>query len=249
MRIKVIFRFEGQCKLTYNYQYYLNSLIYHALELGDICYSKNLHDKGIEVEGKKLKPFLLSPIFFNRTSKFFPKHILTKGENYFHVSSMEQGFLFNLMNGIWRLDKPRLGEYRISIERISFHPLEDWENSIYFYALSPVVAPIQIEEHGVKRLVFLQPEDDKYWKILLQNLERKWKLCYPERKFPGCCFELDRDKRMKEKLITYKGKNIKGYCYNFKIFASKEVKEVIQVLGLGSYSAQGFGYIIEAKEG
>jgi len=262
MRIQIIFNLSGKRQLLpFNYQYALSSWIYGVLAKSDEEFTNFLHSEGYRLEtGKSFKLFSFSRLNFpkntwkaipksDRMEVFARKAFLNVA---FHLPETAQHFilgLFKEQNAIIG-DKISKTEMKVgTVEVVKLPEIND--GCIKLQTLSPLV--ITKTSDKKKYEDYISPLQDDYERLFVKNIIDKYSV--------ACLFAGDENKKFTAKDVTFKcltekpgsvlqrikaytpeETQVRGYMFDFKLEAPKEIIEVGLNAGFGAMSSLGFGF-------
>jgi CRISPR-associated endoribonuclease Cas6 len=255
MRFKLTLQIDkrvfGNC-LPLNYQYELSAFIYRAITKADENYAYWLHENGFRLNGCPFKLFTFSNLII-------PQYQIDKTQNRIRIDSdrinwfvsfLPEASTEKFVAGLFSEQTFQIGDKRSAvqfrIELIEILPSPVFEQEKTFRTLSPVCIPLK-KEHE-RYAIYLSPDHTEAPAIVLNNLLNKY-LAFNGKPYKG---ELDFDFRVisrpKPKLISIKtgtpeASNIRGYMFEFKMRAPKELMRIMYESGLGEKGSMGFGMV------
>ncbi len=259
MRILITFKPErNYYLLPVNYNYEVSSMIYHIMSLSGKNFTRWLHSRGFQLDGtKKFKFFNFSRIFF--IEKEIQGDIIRAKGNFRLVfsSPIDESVLTNFVAGLMELqDYLYLGSKevgsRIKVQSVKILPYPRFENRTKYIMLSPTVVSLQNEN---KKVVYLNPTDDRVVDTLITNIVNKYKTIYCEKcpyeiniKFDENYLRSNLDAGNIMKLISVKvsqnkSAKIKGFMLPVEIQTDPIVHKLIYDSGLGEKNSLGFGMV------
>jgi CRISPR-associated endoribonuclease Cas6 len=261
MRIKLSIKpkYPGQI-IPINYQYHISSFIYHTIEASDSNFSEWLHNKGVRLGNKRFK-------FFTFSQLYIPSREIIKTENRIKINSETIDLIISMMIddtaenfiiGMFERQKMKIydeqSEAEFYIKTAELLPEPKFENVMKFKTISPIVLTTRGVYKGKEAVIFLNPEEERYFDFLKRNIEEKY--------IAWCQFtntsiheykldEFEVTGNVKAKLVTIKeGKDdetkIKGYVYNFILKGDTEFIRFAYRAGIGKWNSLGFGCIASA---
>ena len=247
MRVRIIFKLNNKgAHLPFHHQHILAQYL-----------------KGVLLEGGDETYADYS--FFNFSALKGQTKISRNGLHYYSnlvtlvVASDSQGFIDYLLEQIFRFEKVDLGDLNISPMYTEVEHLPEFTDEMKFLCISPIV-PVKASFNSQESKRFILPETDEFSDLLyestLQRLENSG-LYTPEDFERFKKFQLIPDKDYLERLKERDKKfariysvynqdvryEVRGYTLPFKLYAAKEVQEILFNCGLGNYTYKGFGMI------
>ncbi|WP_232521350.1 CRISPR-associated endoribonuclease Cas6 [Tepiditoga spiralis] len=222
--------------LPISYQYYLQGLFYN-LVTKKFDY---LHDEGIIVDSKTMKPFSYSKIFCKRY-EVKDNSIYFGDEIWIYFSSPFEILLEEFLEKLTELNNIRIGNNFLnisSIRRLRY----TFDN----YALVKTLSPILVYEkvlrvNGERKLLRYNPKDPEFCEIIKYNMSTKGKALgintetfniIPQRINPT-----------NKRVLKYKTTTFEAWEGTYKIYGNNEVLKLAFDWGLGLRNSQGFGMI------
>lgn len=251
---------SSPCNIPISYQPYITSNIYRMVESTNPGYSDFLHNEGYKDKHKKFKYFTFGPLNIPKGSwELHQDRMLIYADKItlvvsFLMDKAQESFVMGLFQKQTIEIKDKLAHNKFVVEQVQVLPVSIEDESTIFRSRSPLVIAQQNEDG--KDYTYLAPDHSKtYADIFINNLVSKY-LAYvqtmPNAKatmYPATPrFEFIKLNHPKPKSIIVKGHNtprpikVKGYLFDFRLTAPKELLEVGYLGGFGSNNAQGFGY-------
>lgn len=254
MRLKLKIDHLPNRKIPINYQYLISSWIYQTLYKEDSAFADWLHEHGYQLNGKKYKHFcfsMLNPKLF----KIHPKDKvfeLVEGPTDLILSFNIDKAGKDIIKGLFKANMMQLqsGErFNIlgMINNIELIKPPHFTNEMKLRAKTPICISVGNEENS--HVTYLHPEDDRFSIAFGNHLVNKANAYLGEEKYTEEQVEFQLiSKKVKSKLWTIKGIEIKGYLFDFKINAPKELIEIGYYAGFGVQNAalgMGFCEVVE----
>ena len=268
MRFKITFDIIGENNiLPINYQYELSSWIYKILDNGNPEFSNWLHNIGYINNNKRFKLFTFSKLYIN--SELIHNNIngekdrlKIKDNNIeciisFHIEEAIETFII----GIFSQQQFTLGD-RISTVLLQVKTVEkinepEFKEEMIFETISPIVVCKNLikiyDEKKEFNCIYLSPEDINYEEFFINNMISKYISIFDRNNFNNSIFESNEIKfeaitKSKSKLITIKSdtteqSKVKGFMFNFKLIAPKELMKLCYNSGFGEKNSMGFGFV------
>jgi CRISPR-associated protein Cas6 len=211
----------------------------------DTILAEFLHDFGFAYANRKFKLFTFSKIF-GKIKEKGEKFITFKPPNiHFYFSSPIKTTAKSLINRTIKSERMRLSNN--NVELIELEVLEEIieGNSLEVVSLSPIVA--YKTPPGSKRHEYLSPFDGEFYKLLKENLIKKYNIVYGK----GYKGELEispiKVKDTYKRKVVFNGTLIVGWEGLFRIEGEGEILKVALESGLGAKNSAGFGCIISKR--
>jgi len=239
MILRFTLRVVGEVlKLPKGYNHILQAFFYQHMDKQIATF---LHDRGFELGKRRFKLFTFSKIF----GKF-----LKKDEKYvyykplfrvYFASPKNEISLSTLRNLILTKRELRLGENKVQLLNVEPVIFNDIQEELEVKAISPIV--VYRTPPGGRYFHYLTPHDEDFYKLLVENLKKKYMLVYGK-PFEGK-IEIEPVKFSEKdfKKVVFKGTLIKAWSGIYRIKAPKEVINLALGTGLGSKNSEGFGMV------
>lgn len=260
MRIKFKLKTYKTNKITANYYYPLSCGVYKFLQFGSPEFSKFLHDKGYQLNGKKFKlfnfAFRFEKIFMD---KGFIK-LLSPNAELLISSPLEDDFIRNFIAGTFQRQIFEIyGNGELScfeVQQAEYVPEPDFYNFGKFILLSPLVLSKPRIINGKTSADYLKDENDIEGinRLLNKNLKSKYEII-TQKKFAGDDVKLVWDnnyidkmkknnKRLTKKITIKTNENkidIIGLQIPFELSGAGELIKIGYACGFGEKNSMGFG--------
>jgi CRISPR-associated endoribonuclease Cas6 len=241
MRLNINVGFKEKLSLPIHYNNILQAVILNWL--GDENYQKFIHDCGYKIGKRKYKLFTFSKIYgkfkINRERK-----IIDFFDNaHFTVSSLENKFLSYLALNVIEKDNFKFGNNIVEVDSIeTVHNRISEREEVY--TKSPIVMYSTFKNYAGNKTYYYNPLEHEFSELIRKNLIHKYEAYYDKlpTKDDFSISPLNR-KKLKERVVIYKGYVIKGWDGEFLIEGSKELMDIAYNAGIGSKNSQGFGCI------
>ncbi len=226
--------------LPKNFVYILQSFVYELGREGD------LHGKIYNTNNKFYHLFTYSSIigkhsFVNGTHLF-------KGPIKIYFSSPVEDFCMTVAEQVLKKSDYKIGNQAIKVKSIMPVKEPDFEETMYFTALSPITVHKTIEEGGSRKTVYLNPDDPQFKEFLIKNITSKYiaftetnedlKISIEPFKVENKDFKIMLYEKDKEKPFV-----IKGWTGIYKIEGKLDLIKFAYRSGIGARNSQGFGFI------
>lgn len=245
--------------LSLNYQYELSSWVFKMIEKSDNAFSKFLHNQGYQVGNKRFKLFTFSNLYVPNFEIIDDRMKIRGDEISFHISFYVDQGAEALIKSLFAQETFSLGDritqVKLQVKEIQLQDLAISKKGIRLKTLSPMVISMP-QERGNGKFIpkYLHPREDAqdFERIFWQNLKDKYQsavdagLAEPMNwEEPVGKFLLE-EGRIKSRLIRIKAHTpqetkVKGYMFNFRLEAPKELIRLGILAGFGEKGSQGFG--------
>ena len=228
--------------LDYNYHYELMKDIYKSIEISEPSLAIQLHEEGYRYGNKKHKLFT-NQLFFENV-KYTKEGIEVKeGTVCKLIVSGVKEIVKNIVFGFMEKGSVELFNNSFKVLKVEPDKKVKFDNITLYKVRNPVVATRQDEK---KRRIFINPFEEDFYKVLANNLKRKYKLIYNKDYEGDLYFDIEDTFSIKKRLVS----NIKskfmliGYSdFELYIVADKDMQKVAYYCGLGSNNSLGMGAI------
>ncbi len=235
MRAKIFLQKVSGSSLSYNYQYYLASMLYKKLALVDTILANELHST------KQFKFYTFSNIIIEDKKR--SEMGLNFNNAHIFLSSPDKNFICSFTDGLLQNPVFRLNGMQLIVKQIEIlRELRIDKETYTVYTLSPIYIKTQREVDGKLKEWDLYPMDGKWYENLHQNLVSRYKEYYgylPTEDF----FEILKINSFKGKRVQIDNSFRRCSLLNFILHASKELMKFAYDAGLGEKNAMGFGQI------
>jgi CRISPR-associated endoribonuclease Cas6 len=238
--------------LPLNYQYELSAFIYKAIARADQDYAFWLHENGFQLNGRPFKLVTFSNLLIPqyRIDKEAGRIRIESDRIEWLVSFLPEALTEKFVFGLFSEQVLQIGDSRsvvqFRIERIEALPSPVFEPEMTFVTLSPVCIPLRREEQ--RHPEYISPDRPEAPEIVLNNLLNKY-LTFYGKPFEGPIdFAFQVTNQPKAKLITIKTgtsemTHVRGYNFEFRMRAPKELMKMMWDSGLGEKGSTGFGMV------
>jgi len=246
VRLRLLFHTpENGFLLPLNYNYYLTSIIYDSLKRGSPEFSRFLHEKGYQDGFRSFKFFTYSQIRSEkREIRGDTIRFLSQIE--WFISSPIDDFVLNFLNGVFETAGIKIGGRNLPLQNAEVLEPPKFSDTMRFRCLSPITISRTDILGEEKTQHFIRPWEPDLSEKIAQNLVRKFRLLHgKDPSDSGLKIEIDpkRAGGKIEKLVNFKGTNIKGFMCPFNVEGSPELIEVGYETGFGDKNSLGFGMV------
>ena len=230
--------------LDYNYHYELMKEIYKSLEMSNYELAIELHDRGYSIENKRYK--LFNHQLFIENANYTKEGIYIKKDSICKLTlSGKQEIIKNIIFGFLEKGKLKLFDTSYKVVSIENDKNIKFNNITLYKVRNPIVATRQDED---KKIVFISPFEDDYYRVLANNLKRKYKLVYGKDYTGELYFDIEDALNIKKRFIDNvkrdsKSKSILiGYTdFELYLVADRDMQKVAYYCGFGSNNSLGMG--------
>ena len=243
MILKFVFHAEGAAlKLPKSYNRFLQAFFYKNM---DEQIATFLHDRGYELGKRKFKLFTFSKIFGKVLKKDYEFVYYKPTFRLYFASPKNEISISALRKMLLENEDLFLGENRLNLLNVETIVLEEIPEEVEVKTLSPIV--VYKTEPGSKFFNYLTPHDEEFYRLLKENLKRKYILVYGK-PFEGE-IEIEPVKVSEKdfKKVVFKGTLIKAWGGIYRIKAPKEMLKLAFETGLGAKNSAGFGMVLPTK--
>ena len=227
--------------LDYNYYYELMKEMYKSLEISNPELAVKIHDEGFRIENKK-KYKLFNHQLFIENAKYTTEGIeIKKGAICKLTVSGVKEIVKNIVFGFLEKGTLKLFNNTYKVLNIENDKNVKFNNITLYKVRNPIVATRQDSK---KNIVFTNPFEEDYYRILANNLKRKYKLIYNKDYEGELYFDIEDTLSIKKRFISnIKSKSILiGYTdFELYLVADKDMQRVAYYCGLGSNNSLGMG--------
>ncbi len=253
MRFKITLTPQNSSVIPINYQYELSSWIYKRIYSADNKLGSWLHKIGYQQNGKKkFRLFTFSNLFIPKYEIHNDRLKINSREVKFIVSFLPQDIPITFITGLFEKQEfsigDKFGKANFNVKMIEKLQEPEFKEEMRFKCISSILVS---EKSGNRYAKYISPESDIYSKRLKQNLLRKIESFEKHHKISlgintKRAFEFELKTKPKSNLITIKAhtpyqSKLRGYKFDFKIKAQKELLKVGYYAGFGEKNAIGFG--------
>jgi len=236
MRLTLEFNTDKALKLPLQYNYYLQSFLYHHIsqELSDF-----LHNQGFMREKRTFKMFTFSRM--QGKYRIMKEHILFFPPAHLTICSPLERFISELGNSLLRNENLMLANNKIYVTSMKVHPEPVINNEVTINMLSPaVVYSTLMTKDGKKKTYYYSPYEKEFTDLIDKNLRKKYEALY--KKTPRARKLIIKPLwKPQEKVVKYRDTIIKGWMGTFTLNGNKKILKLSYDSGLGSKNSQGFG--------
>ena len=235
MQILLTIKNTGIIDIPVNYNYIIQSAIFHLIADVDEQYAKNLHNVAF---GEKTKYKLFTFGELKGRIHFHEKKLYLEGDLRLEIRSVSADFIrvfsdISEKNAIFQL-----GKHQLCIKEIDIADFQINEPLITVRTISPIVAKIQTEDH---KSIYFSPEDVRFIKRLREAFENKYAVVYGKK--PDSTIDILPIYPHKKVVTNYKGTWITAYHGKFQLYGEPEYLQLLYDTGLGVKTSQGFGMV------
>lgn len=255
MRIQITFNHNKGVFIPYDYQYAVQSWLYHLIHLGNKSLAEKLHDEGFQFEGKTFKLFGFSPWNLYPYENIQGKGFKTKEDKTsLEVSFLLPGVLKTFIMGLFQ-DKgyafffPDQSSVKIHCNNIILQQEPNFYDGILQYRLVSG-ARISLNCPDQKYPLYIGPDHTEYSTRFIKNLINKYE-SMPDLEQKRtvnpkeCHFECTSSFKTKKYNVLKDGNLIesKTWLYDFNLNAPAEIHRTLYFAGAGEEGSLGLGWV------
>ena len=172
-------------------------------------------------------------------AEFLDRYIKCQGSTIIKlIISGKKDIIGDILKGLLHVKKMKVGNYELILEDIIDDKKIEFKNIMLYKSLSPIAETTQNDE-GL--IIALTPFEGGFYKNLVQNAKRKYKLIYNEEYEGPFYFDIDDSLKIKKKFIKFKDGGVRGYDFDVWVETKPSMQKIIYYLGLGQNSSIGLG--------
>ncbi|WP_228288235.1 CRISPR-associated endoribonuclease Cas6 [Thermosipho ferrireducens] len=236
--MKLTFQFES-LYLPFSYNRILQSLVLKWLN--NEKYAEFIHNEGFKFGKRKYKLFTFSKLFGNFEIDKSKKLFIFKNQADFIVSSHDDNFMKYIALSFFKEPFVFIKNQKVEVINVQIKKFEP-SNKIRVVTKSPVTVYSTYYKNGRKWVNYFSPFDQEFYKIIRENLIRKYMAFYKKEPKGSICIR-HIGKKAKEQVINYKNTVVKGWISTFELEGDEELLELAFNSGIGSKNSIGFGCI------
>lgn len=247
MRINLVLKSDKDIVLPLQHNHLVQAVILKHLDNEE--FQKFIHDEGYQYEKRNYKMYSFSRLFGKFKLDKINKQISYDKEVRLTVSSIDERLPQYFLNATFSKEGIRLGRNNVSIKEVGIEN-DVLDSPLKVYTKSPITIHSTLTDAtGKKKTYYYSPHEEEFNSMIKDNLIRKFVAMYgKEPENDEFKIEILNPKKLKERVLVYKGFIIKGWDGEFIIRGSKELINFAYNVGLGARNSQGFG-CIQRKEG
>ncbi|MGC8569522.1 MAG: CRISPR-associated endoribonuclease Cas6 [Nitrososphaeria archaeon] len=242
MRAVINFENRGVVKLPLQYNYLVESAIYSSLSAE---LSSFLHEYGFSEGNRRFKLFTFSRLMGRY--RIEGSSISFTGRISLAVSSPIKRFVEELVNGVAKAGRLRIGRSILKVASVYFPESPRIGETVYARTLSPITVYSTLYTADRKRKTYYySPYEREFSELITSNAMKKLRLISRRTVKRGLSLS---PVRMKEVIVSYKGTVVKAWSGSFILSGPVSLIRTVYDAGLGSKNSQGFGMfeIVEGK--
>jgi CRISPR-associated endoribonuclease Cas6 len=238
-----------------NYQYPVSAWIYKVINAGNNEFADWLHSKGYSDDKKQFRLFTFSHLQTDNAKVVNDRLIINSNTIVLNLSFYPIEAMEHFITGLFQNQQFTLGDKKskaaFTVQTIERTPEPNFSQATKFKALSPICISHKSGQDQ-KYAKYKHPKDEDYGQLLINNLFNKYNTFYNihdqnkclNKELYHCQFQLLTDP--KQKLITIKAgtpqeSKLKGYLYQFSLYAQEELLRFGYYAGFGEKNSLGFG--------
>ncbi len=238
MIIRITLLAERSLTLPKSYNHILQSFFYRNM---DTTLSRFLHDIGFPHGKRRFKLFTFSKVLGKLLKKDRRRRLVSfEPEITLYFASPLMDIVSSSVKTFLKKENLLLGKNRLSLKSVELVKPEVSEE-ITVRCLSPIT--VYRTPVGSRRSEYLTPWQEEFYKLLRDNLLKKYEILY-SLPFKG---ELDIEPinvlEKYRKKVVYRGKLIEAWEGYYKLKGDKDILKLALEAGLGARNSQGFGMV------
>lgn len=248
MRLRIEFVSKSNIILPVGYTKYVQALIYNIFSQKVRNF---VHEEGYRSD-RKFSLFCFSWIL--EEAKYFEKmKIFDFGQKIsFYISSPVDDLIEDLINGLVKNDKFRIGENEIYLSVVTaIQKIFETPESIDIVALTPIEVHRTFMENGRNKTQYYSPFDKEFKELININIRDKWQAFYNEPLSEEIeitpLFGGEKAEKKYKRVVYYgfgdKKYIVEGWKGKYNLKGNPKVLSFVYDAGLGSKNSQGFGFI------
>ncbi|SDF01242.1 CRISPR-associated endoribonuclease Cas6 [Thermoanaerobacter thermohydrosulfuricus] len=234
MRLKIVLEAENDLLLPLHYNHLIQKVIYSLL---DEKYADFLHNEGFNYNGKKFQLFTFSRLVIENKEVYREAIRIKPGKVYLTVSSMDERFIFSIVDGLLKEKAVKFQEGTLYLQNIFAR-----KNLVAKKIVGLTISPVVVTKGGTDKPVdFYSPRDSEFLEVIRNNLKFKYAAYYKEEYKGDLNVKLLDDKKIKRVVAKYKKWPYEGYLGGFIVEGDTKIVDIAYSCGIGNKNAQGFG--------
>lgn len=245
MRVYITFESDQPITLPLQYNHIVQAVILNYL--GNESYQEFLHDEGYQYEKRTYKMYTYSRLFGQFTVNKRDKRITYNKEMHLIIASSDPRLTTYFLNTAFVKEHILFGQNEVRIREIRVDQSKI-KSPVKVYTKSPITIYSTLTHGDKKKTYYYSPYEAEFQTIMRDNLLKKYVALHgKEPENTEFYIKPLNKKRLKERVILYKGFIIKGWDGEFVLEGSEELINLAYHGGLGSKNSQGFG-CLEVKK-
>lgn len=178
MRLNLTLSTRPNARLSFDYQYALQAVIYKIFQKADSTFSDWLHNKGYDSSGRNFKLFTFSDLqskpFLIYAKEGFIEFQSSQFEwqiSFLIDDSMRKFVTGLFLNQCFSLNTPK-GRADFEVRSVSIEPQPTFRETMRFRAITPICIRHKTEADRYPQ--FLEPTHEFYESLFLENLKSKY---------------------------------------------------------------------------
>lgn len=234
MRLKIIFEAKSDLLLPIHYNHIIQKVIYDLL---DGKYAAFLHNEGFSFGGKRFQLFTFSRLVIENKDVYKEAIRIKPGKVYLTVSSIDERFIFSIIDGLLKEKVINLQEGKLYLQNIFAR-----KNLITKKFVGLTISPVVVTRGNTNKSIdFYNPYDKEFLEIIKNNLKLKYAAYYKKEYNDELNVKFLDKNNVKKIVAKYKKWPYEGYLGGFVIEGNTEIVDVAYSCGIGNKNAQGFG--------
>jgi len=222
-----------------HYNHLLQAIILNWLN--DRVYATFLHDYGYTFKSRRYKMYTFSSLYGNFERDRVSGKLVYKDGARFTVACVDDKFIEYIAKNIIFSEKVYFYNQRVEIVDVELSDV-GIRDKARVVTRSPVTVYSTIQVDGKKWTKYYKPSDEKFIKLLKENLLRKYEAYYQKQPQETIIIR-HIGYHPKKAVIDYKGTIINAWKTVFELEGDPELIKLAFDSGLGSKNSMGFGCI------
>jgi len=236
MRLRLAFKAKKDILLPLHYNHIIQKNIY---ELLDSKYANFLHNQGYTYNDKHFKLFTFSRLVIENKEVYKEFIRVKPGNVWLTVSSIDEKFIFSIVDGLIRKGGFLFEEGELELENI-YARKEYIPRKLVGLTISPVVVTVP-DANSPAGYSFCSPHTKKYVEYIENNLRQKYAAFHNGEYTGGLKVRILDAEKIRKVVVRYKKWVYEGYLGGFIIEGDREIVDIAYSCGIGGKNAQGFG--------
>ncbi|QUI23980.1 CRISPR-associated endoribonuclease Cas6 [Vallitalea pronyensis] len=239
MRVYITFESDKPITLPLQYNHIVQAVILNYL--GNESYQEFLHNEGFQYEKRKFKMYTFSRLFGQFIVNKRDKRIVYNKEIHLVIASMDPRLTTCFLNTAFMKENIQFGQNEVRIKEVRIDQSKV-TSPLRVYTKSPITIYSTLTHGDKKKTYYYSPYEPEFEPMLRDNLIKKY-IALNGKQPEDTQFVITplNKKRLKERIILYKGFIIKGWDGGFLLEGSEALLNLAYHGGVGNKNAQGLG--------
>ncbi len=240
--LKINLCFRKELRLPKYYNHTLQGFFYENM---DKLLAKFYHEQAYTFGRRKFKLFTFSKIFGKLKGEYGDRLQYSPPSIHVYFSTPTERTMKSVIKETIRKTYLTLGQEPVKLCGIEVIEIK-LKKEIQVLCLSPVV--VYKTKPGSKRHIYLSPFQDEFYRLLRENLLKKYQLVYGKKYEGDLEITPVRIKEEYKRKIIFKTTLIEAWEGVYKLSGEEDILKVAIECGLGVKNSAGFGCIIKTGE-